>query len=160
MKSRHLLALLQTGFTTIQVEFVEGEVKLNTEQRYIKKQYTYKARLDDNLVVDDYAVVMSPTRGLALVQVKQVDKVPKIDVDAPWTYKWIVQKVDLASYNAILAQEQQFEEAMLEVERTQQREALLKQYTEGFPEGSQARQLFENATSTLIHIGEIRHDAT
>lgn len=98
MKHRHLIALLQEGYTTIQVVF-------NDDVRGRSKPYTYKAPLSAGVEVGDRVVVDSPSNGLVVVEVVGTDKAPRIDLDADFTYKWIVQKVELKAYEEQLERE-------------------------------------------------------
>lgn len=162
MKHKHLLALLQEGYTTIEVTFKsddrreerrpwdEGEAR----QQRAPKRYTYKAKLADKVEVGDSVVVDSPSNGMVVVDVVAVHATPKIDLDAPFTYKWIVQKVDAEGYKRTLEQEDKFHEVMLEIERVRQRELLMQQFTANLPEGSEARKLFDDATAKLLK-GEV-----
>lgn len=139
MKHRHLIALLQEGYTTIEVIFNEGDTRT----------YTYKARLDAGVEVGSHVIVDSPSKGLVVVEVVAVHKVAKIDLDAPWTYKWIVQKVDRTQYDEQLAKEEQFGEAMLEIERVRQRDLLLDKFLGYMAEGTEARALFTEAVKGI-----------
>ena len=65
MKHKHLLALLQSDYTTIEVTFDQNG-----------KRYTYKARLSEGIQEGDAVVVDSPSQGLVVVQVVAVHKVP------------------------------------------------------------------------------------
>lgn len=155
MKHKHLLTLLQEGYTTIEVTF---EAFFRDDKGAIQahgKTYTYKAKMTENIQKGDAVVVDSPSSGLCVVHVVNVHKVPKIDLDAPWTYKWIVQKVDRSKYDATLEQEAKFAEVMLEIERARQRELLMEQFTANLPEGSEARRLFDEATSKLLNGGDL-----
>lgn len=136
MKQRHLLALLQSGYTTIQVVF-EGS----------NKPYTYKAR--GQIIADDYVVVNSPSKGLVICKVVGVDKTPRIDIDADFTYQWIVQKVDTTEYNRVKEQEREFMDTLLEIERARQKDILMNSFCEHLPEGSSARVLFDNAVKRI-----------
>ncbi len=158
----HILSLLQTGFTTIAVSFevnMDSEVDpvLRARNRNTRvKEYTYKALETDNIKVGDLVVVDSPSEGLTIVQVTRVDAKPRIELDAPFSYKWIVQKVDRTRYDDLLKQEEQFKDALVEVERTKQREQVMKDFKEVPPEGSEARKLFDatiDAAKVLPHAG-------
>lgn len=156
----HILSLLQTGFTTIQVTFdldmdseVDPVVRARNRNKRVQ-EYTYKALESDNLKVGDYVIVDSPHSGLSVVMVTGVDAKPRIELDAPFSYKWIVQKVDRTRYDDLLQQEAQFKDALVEVERVKQREAVMKSFQEVLPEGSEARKLFEStieSAKTLPH---------
>lgn len=158
----HILSLLQTGFTTIKVTFdlsMDPEVDpvLRARNRNTRVQeYTYKALEADNVQVGDYVVVDSPQDGLTITKVTAVDKTPKIDLSAPFPYKWIVQKIDVGRYNDLLKQEEEFKDALVEVERQKQQEAVLKDFQERLPEGTKARQMFDatiSAAKVLPHAG-------
>lgn len=147
----HILSLLQTGFTTITVSF---DIDLTYEEDLVQrarnrnkkeKGYTYKALISDNIKVGDLVVVDSPSNGLVIVTVTGVDLHPRIDLSAPFPYKWIVQKIDRARYDDLLHQEQEFNDALVEVERVKQRESVMKSFQEVLPEGSEARKLFETS---------------
>lgn len=109
MKHRHLIALLQEGYTTIQVVF-------NDDVRGRSKPYTYKAPLSAGVEVGDRVVVDSPSKGLVVVEVVGTDKAPRIDLDADFTYKWIVQKVELKAYEEQLEREAKAMDALQEVD--------------------------------------------
>ena len=158
----HILSLLQTGFTTIAVTFdfeadASTDPVLRARNRNNRVQeYTYKALESDNIQVGDFVVVDSPSNGFTIVQVVRVDAKPRIELNAPFSYKWIVQKVDRTRYEELLKQEQQFNDALVEVERVKQREAVMESFQEVLPEGTEARKLFENtieAAKVLPHVG-------
>lgn len=150
----HILSLLQSGFTTIQVTFdlnfdEKDDPVLRARNRNNRvKSYTYKVLEKDNVKVGDMVVVDSPSDGLCIVQVVGVDAKPRIELDAPFSYKWIVQKVDRSVYDDLLRQEERFREALVEVERVKQREAVMKSFQEVLPEGSEARKLFEQTVES------------
>lgn len=146
MNQKHLLALLQSGYTTIEVVFNDNGVK--------SKTYTYKARLEDNIQVGDRVVVDSPSKGMTVVEVTAVHKTAKIDLDAPFTYKWIVQKIDRTTYDETQVKEAEFLETMMEVERVHQRELLLSKFKDHLPEGSEARKMFESATQKVLEVSK------
>lgn len=154
MNQKHLLALLQSGYTTIEVLFNDS-IRDNLGSGSTKsKPYTYKARLDDNIQVGDRVIVDSPSKGMTVVEVIAVHKTAKIDLDAPFTYKWIVQKVDRTRYDETVAKEEEFLETMMEVERVHQLEVLLGKFKDHLPEGSEARKLFESATQKVLEVSK------
>ena len=136
MKQHHILALLQNGYTTIQVQFELGG-----------RLYTYKAR--GTIAVGDIVVVDTPSRGLSTAQVVVVHPSPRIDIDSNIQYKWIVQVVDRTEYDRVAAQEQQFLDTMIEIEKVRQRDALMQSFKEHLPEGSAARAMFDAAVGQL-----------
>lgn len=158
----HILSLLQTGFTTIGITFdLEMTPRDNATDRARNRnrqvgEYDYKVMESDNIKVGDFVIVDSPHSGLTVAMVSRVDAKPRIDLDAPFAYKWIVQKVDRTRYDEVLKQEEDFKEALVEVERAKQRESVIKDFQERLPENSEARKLFDIAISTaavLPHAG-------
>jgi hypothetical protein len=174
MKQKHMLSLLQTGYTTVNVYFadhngVEAAVPKargaapapwaedtrvwnpNMQaQTPTPRTYTYKTK-DRDLKPGDRVIVESQNShtGLTIAVVHRLDETPRIDVDADFDYKWIVQRVDMAPYNAILEAEAKFNDTLQEVERTHQREILLSKMTEHLPPNSQARTLFDAAVASF-----------
>lgn len=115
MNKMHLLALLQTGYTTVQVCF-DDNGKGQT--------YTYKAPTKMDIAVGDMLVV--PARDtFSLGWVKAVDKLPKIDVKAPFEYRWVVQKVDTSAFTDQTEREAQALEQLEDAQRAEaQRKAM------------------------------------
>lgn len=180
MKQKHLLSLLQTGMTTIQVVFPEGNREgydappapvrasvrapsqpmpggmrqpawaAHTEpMRPAQQMYTYKAPLEADVQPGDSVVVDSPRFGLAIVTVMSVDPVPRIDPDADFDYKWIVQKIDRSGYDKRVMDEQDFGDTLQAVEVQRQREQLLETMSEHLPANSQARAMFDAAIAKV-----------
>lgn len=166
MKQKHILSLLQTGFTTVEVWIAPKEGNVGQPQPQqpwmdnhqpavpgapaapMPPTYTFKASLTDNLVVGDYVVVIT-TIGIQVGKIMRVDLTPQIDPDADMEYKWIVQKVDLTAHQAKLEQEAQFNAALLEIERQKKRDELQAQFVEQLGEDSAARKLFDGAIQSL-----------
>jgi hypothetical protein len=170
MKQKHVLSLLQTGYTTVNVYFADHKEQRpaaprgaapapwasepaqawQQPQAPAPRTYTYKTK-DMDLKPGDRVIVESPqsNTGLTIAVVHSIDPAPRIDVDADFDYKWIVQRVDMAPYNAILEAEAKFNDTLQEVERTHQREILLGKMTEHLPPNSQARTLFDAAVASF-----------
>lgn len=99
MNINGLASLLFDEVKTIEVQF-SGE----------PKRYVYKT-LDDSIVEGDSVVVLPP-KGLSIAKVTKVHSVNKIDLNAPYSYKWIVSKVDTTQYNQLLEKEEAFEDSL------------------------------------------------
>lgn len=82
-------------FTTAQVSFSSGA-----------SSYTYKVPPHIQLSPLDQVVVEVGAKGMTVGRVTEVtpDK-SRIDPNAKFTYKWIVQKVDRSGYDSILSAE-------------------------------------------------------
>jgi len=89
VKTSMLVTLLTEGFALLSVKFEKSE-----------KSYHYKAPLAWNIQEGDTVVVESPYSGYTCVKVTGVDNEPIIDVNAGYSYKWVVQKVDPSQYLA------------------------------------------------------------
>lgn len=145
MKQRHIISLLQTGFTTIHCSFpARLHSNCGTE-----KTYAYKAsgwiEPGDHVVVEREGI-------LSIAVVKVVDKVAQIDPDADFAYKWIVQKVDQTEYLKIQAEERAFNDALQAIEQERLRETILERFTASLPAGSKARGMFDTALKGITGI--------
>jgi hypothetical protein len=169
MKQKHLVSLLQKGFTTIQVQFPHGDPseapkvtmamppmaptpwsephpthRTAQQPRPRVFAFTYKAKLPAP-AVGDQVLVDTSNQGLVVANVVGVDPVPRIDMDADFDYKWIVQRVDRTEYDAAVAQELAFADTLQAVEAEKQREEMVASFQARLPEGSAARSLFDRA---------------
>lgn len=157
MQNKHLYTLLDTTYTTIKVVFGKvARTKPSSQRdpmeeldRKDPQSFTYKIRKDSGVKVDDAVIVESPQNGLQIVRVVEVHDTPQIDLDAPFEYKWIIQRVDRTEHDEQVAKERQFNDTMLEVERTRIREETLNNMRQHLPEGSEARKLFDQAQALL-----------
>lgn len=165
---KHILALLQTGFTTIRVVYDKPSGTVDAEYNVQpwdgdgnrpgsrrnnqglgslngpEKAYTYKAKVTDKIQVNDRVILDAPS-GLTIGTVVEVHPEPKIDLNADFTYKWIVGKVDLAGYRELLDKEDKFMQLVTEAERARQRENLIEQFKTTLPASGEARSLFDQA---------------
>ena len=115
MNAQLLIALLQTGYTTVECAFEVGG-----------RFYTYKAPVSMGLKKGDLIVV--PARDkFQVVSVHEVHDSPKIDVSKPFEYKWVAQKVDLSAYEDQTKREQEAIEQIAVAERRKAQEEALKQ---------------------------------
>lgn len=171
MKNRHMLSLLQSGYTTLQVAFTERETSpiamppstagmapapwqqpightFQDDRGRVRplQSYTYKTR-DLSIKVGDRVIVedLKSKTGLTIGAVVNVDVAPVIDVDADFDYKWIVQRVDMGAYERVLQDEAEFNATLQEVERQHQRDELVAKMTAHLPEGGVARTMFDEA---------------
>lgn len=66
------------------------------------RTYTYKT-IDDSIEVGDKVLVDSPSQGMVVVTVAEVCKADEVDLNEQrFKYKWIVQKIDMLAYEALL----------------------------------------------------------
>lgn len=144
MNNRHLMTLLQENYTTVEAIFTGKQSDADNPDL---KRYTYKIPLNAGYVEGDFAVVVSPS-GLTVVMIVKIHQKPKIDLDSEFTYKWLVQRLDLTEYEERQQKEETFLEMLTDIERTHQRNILLNKFQECLDEESRA--LFENARMRLL----------
>jgi hypothetical protein len=161
MKQKHLYSLLDQSFTTVRAVFdhkrttnVKAQRQPNPppflEYEYENERgYVYKVPRAWNVEPQDHLIVLTDNDGLKIVTVIHVDAEPDIDIDASYDYKWAVQKIDLTEFRSLTEREKEFSDTMLQIERVKQRESLVNSFRDSLPEGSEARKLFEQTTSTL-----------
>lgn len=168
-----LIDLLQENYTTIEVVFEsEAELELPQPQNNARidpaglwggptiprapvppvtrrpKTYTYKAPLVANVKEGDFVIVHNGDE-FGIARVVKVHDVPKIDVNASFRYKWIVQRVDTSSYLEQMAREEEFRESLRHAERVNARESMVRQALEGLPEDAPGRELFQAAVDSF-----------
>lgn len=76
-------------------------------------------------------------------------KKPKIDLDANYDYKWIVQKVEVKAYEEKVAHEEGVMEELETVEQEHQRQILVDKILNNAPEDSPVRKMFNAAVAKL-----------
>ena len=122
MKFHHMISLLQTNYTTVKVRFLNGRGGTS------EKDYTYKVPLDAEIQVEDFVVVDTSTTGYTIAQVVKVDESPDINLDAPYPYSWIVQKIDLNPYHERREREQRINKQLFKLEQRKQQVNMVEQF--------------------------------
>ena len=113
----HLLTLLQENYTTLDVEFQETP----------GKGYTYKVSNDIKATLEKGSYVVIDARGsFKVAKVMEVHDTPQIDVDSPFSLKWVVSKVDTTAYNDQLTREAEATKLLEDAKRRKAREEALK----------------------------------
>ena len=77
---------------------------------YVKgmtKLYTYKVKKGE-YKVGDMALALMNDGKYKVVCIQRIDTIPAINPNATWEYQWLVQKIDLITYNQCLAAEDAF----------------------------------------------------
>lgn len=146
MQHRHLISLLQEHYTTVKCEFQVGS-----------RCYTFKVSRETaaTLKEGDLVVVAASenssnsTFGYAIVRVKEIDNEPDIDLDANYAYKWIVQKIDLDSYNAQVLREKELTKKLQHLERISQRERIVKQMESTMLPGGEGQKLLNSIVEEI-----------
>lgn len=106
---QHLIALLQKGYTTVNVRFDTGG-----------PLYTYKvSKTIAATLAKDGLVVVPAQNAFKVVKVVEVHDEPQIDVHKPLALKWVVQKVDTTAYDDQTAREAEAIQKLQVAERAQ-----------------------------------------
>ena len=121
MKFHHMISLLQTNYTTLKVQYLNGR---GTQD----KDYTYKVPLDAGVRVDDFVVVESSVTGYAVAKVVKVDESPDINLDAPYQYSWIIQKLNLDPYYERQERERRIQQQLFKLEQRKQQVNIVEQF--------------------------------
>jgi hypothetical protein len=125
---------ISSTLTLLRKDCITVVVTFNENERHNPQNYTYKALKKDNFQIGDTAVVEA--RGvIKLVTIKEVHTRPRLDPQAGFSYKWIMQKIDRTEHDRLKEQERLFEELLLDAEqervREEMRETLINQITLG-----------------------------
>lgn len=118
-KHTHIATLLQTGFYTIGVIFVDDK---NPDESS-RKIYTYKVPSKMPLEINQFAIV-DVNGKLEIVKVKEIHAEPQIDLSAKYPYKWIVQPVQTETYSELVSLEKTIEQQFFK----QQQKAARQKY--------------------------------
>ena len=121
MKFHHMISLLQTNYTTVKVQYLNGRVAQD-------KDYAYKVPLDAGVRVDDFVVVESSVTGYSVAKVVKVDESPDINLDAPYQYPWIIQKINLDPYYERQERERRIQQQLFKLEQRKQRVNIVEQF--------------------------------
>jgi hypothetical protein len=133
MKHSQTIALLQTGYTTIKVAFIQADGAQKT------RDYTYKCKqaVADTLIPGDSVVVLV-REHYKVAEVQKVDPSPDIELHSGINYKWIVQKVDPTDMLELVKKEDEFIAVLEAAEKQRAIEAAKKDLLDAIPEGSVA----------------------
>lgn len=133
------LTLLRKDCTTVAVTF-------NESYGQNSKHYVYKVLRADNVQVGD-TLVVKVGGEFKLVTVREVHARPKLDAAATFNYKWAVQRVDTTQFDRLRAQEQAFEEMLLDAEQERMVAELRNTIVERFGLDSNAIKMLDKFTN-------------
>ena len=93
------------------------------EQAIPHKIFLYKAshEMAATLQRGDSVVVAGANNGFMVGKVWQVHQTAQIDYDAPYAYRWLVQKIDTTAFDDHMQKEKQFVAMLQESEKARQR---------------------------------------
>lgn len=115
-----LMTLVAANCVTVNVRFKDHNGNA------VGQAYTYKAPNDMKLEAGDEVVVDAPSTGMTVVVVTDVHTTAKIDIEAPFRYKWVVAKVDRKAYDDLLAKDDAATEKVEELQREAQKTRALE----------------------------------
>lgn len=140
MKVDHIVSLLQDNFGVATVCFDWGG-----------NGYSYKYR--GNLNPGDKVIVDTPSNGLTVAVVVEVDTDPIIRTDVEWSYTWIVQRIDTTEYEATLKAEAEFRKTIKQLEQLKKREQLRQDLKERYIQDTTIGDAFIKAVDKLNGAG-------
>lgn len=152
------LHLLQKPFITVGAVF-EDDVSVDeilhkgTDNAYQGFCYTFKAEVDNNLQVGDYAIVHA-NHALKIVKIVQVHDTPNIDINAKFEYKWVIQKIDFANFKQRLDEQKQLENLLNALQITERKNALVDRLNQA----SQKDKTFANLLNQIKQTLNIQTD--
>jgi len=115
-----IVFLLNESVTAVKAVYEPGEDMLS--KTATPKVYTFKS-FDPSVKVGDLAVVETNTRfGFTVVKIIEVDV--DVDFDSPIELKWLVQRLDTASHEAMLKSEAEAIAAVNAAEKRRKRDEL------------------------------------
>ena len=113
---------LQSNFYTIAVQFPNSDSGI-----YCGKLYTYKVPNAVKISVDDFAVVRVEGRApeLKIVRVVEVHEGNACDPNAPFKYKWVIQRVAIEGYEERLVNDRKLTELVAELKNRKARQSII-----------------------------------
>jgi hypothetical protein len=113
---------LQNNFYTIGVKF-PGDY----EETYHGKMYTYKVPNDIEFEIGDYAVVRVEGKNpeIKIVKVFEIALGDTTDPNAPFKYKWVIQKVELDKYMERLENDRKLNELVAALKNRKLKQSVL-----------------------------------
>lgn len=153
MMSQTNIHLLQQNYTTVSAVYlneIEIEEILSLAEGEIVsdyyKAYTFKANLDLQLKVGDFAVVHS-RNALQVVQITQVDAQPNLDLNASFQYKWVVDKVNIQAFKQRMQEQKQFELLLKQLDYVEQQHQLVERLEQASQKDSKLAELWQKLKS-------------
>lgn len=117
-------AELFSQFYTIKVKFPN-----NYGTDYSGKFYTYKVPIGVKVEVDDCVIVRVEGNSpeIKLVKVFEVDDGKDINLEAAFTYKWIVGTVDIATYEKRMEEDKKLKSLVSELKNRKLKRSLIEE---------------------------------
>jgi SepF-like predicted cell division protein (DUF552 family) len=113
-------------FASLLPDVIAVKVKFKSTSQY----YTYKALTSMGIEVGDTVVVDSPSSGMTLVEVKEVEDFKTLDPSLYNGYKWIVGKLNVADYTSVREREEKFRAQLEELRTKAKHKAMLTKLAE------------------------------
>lgn len=152
------LHYLQKPFITVGAVF-EDDIGINDilndaatgDFEYQGFCYTFKAEIGSNFAVGDYAVVHARDE-LRIVKIVQVHDTPKIDINASFEYKWVIQKIDFTTFKERHSEQKRIDTLLNALQIAERKEALLERLSKMSQKDERFNALLQQTLSpnTLI----------
>jgi len=114
------------------VRAVSVSYEVDKDGNGVRPFYTFKTMSHDH-AIGDYVVVPTTTRhGMTVARVEETDV--EVDLDSTVQFKWLIDSVDKAAYDTILAAENEAIIRMKSAEKTRKQRELREKLLEDNPE--------------------------
>lgn len=157
----HLVSLLQEGYKTIKVSFVDRPLRsledlsttdlLPWQQQAAShgqasgQRYTYKCHFDCE--VGDMVILPPSSEGKlpSIGTIVAIDDEPDLNFESGIEYKWAIGKVETRAYADIMKREKELIKMLRDQEKKTQRKRLLESYQLSLPDDPESRKIFDQA---------------
>lgn len=102
--------------------------------------YTFKADASMNIAVGDWVLVDASGRP-KVVRVVEVHDYPQIDAEMPFTYRWVIQKIDFSGYQRRVLEDKYLAKILDRLAFIKNRQALMKRLSLVQEEDGELRDL-------------------
>lgn len=145
--------LLQQNYTTVSAVYLndmEIEEILSLAQGEIisdyYREYTFKANLDLQLEVGDFAIVHS-RNTLQVVQITKIDVQPNLDFNASFQYKWVIDKVNIQAFKQRMQEQKQLEMLLKQLDYVEQQHQLVERLEQASQKDAKLAELWQKLKS-------------
>lgn len=136
----HLITLMQKGYTTCEVQFYKDSHGVDTSPTI----YTYKISDKIKDLGCDRCIVETDKGGYKLGWIAKIHDKPKIDVAAPYAYKWVVDVVREQDYIEQCAKEREAMAMIADGQRAKAQEEAMATLLQHVPDREALLKLLGN----------------
>lgn len=121
----HKEELLLNDYYTVGVRFASPDLSRDRPGQ----SYTYKVDKRMSIEVEDFVVVFVRDE-YKVVYVHRVDEIPRLDFDAPYSYNYVVQRVNLELFNELKERSKKLSLLLADLDRRQLKKNLTQEFSE------------------------------